>query len=416
MGTMTRARRAVSGLLLPLVIIVLPAVLLVSSLRTFNELKIQKTVYLRNRVAAVAGRLETLPETTSGDALYGVLSEDEPSLISVELLSREQTASSGPSLEPLWDGRELFRTETLETGGFEIFRAWVPFHSSAGLRLARIDLDAGAADFLITHSRHNVIVSSLGGLVLVALSLYAIWATRRAARMEVRQLELEHLAQLGEMSAVLAHESRNPLGTIKGFAQLIGEQEGAGTRGLIDPILSETQRLESLVSDLLLYGRPPSPAIRWTRWEEVLSPLKAHAERLAQKSGVHFLADEPAVQWRTDPQLLLQALLNLLRNAFEAAGGRDGAEVRLEVHLPPSGGLAVAVVDNGPGIPPEVKAKLFKPFFTTKTFGTGLGLSITRALARSLGGELTLGDAPPQGTTAELRFPKASPQAVDDRN
>jgi two-component system sensor histidine kinase HydH len=78
----------------------------------------------------------------------------------------------------------------------------------------------------------------------------------------VRQLELEHMAQLGEMSAVLAHEIRNPLGTIKGFAQLLAEQRGGTSTELVEPILSETGRLENLVRDLLLYGRPPAPAPR----------------------------------------------------------------------------------------------------------------------------------------------------------
>ena len=71
------------------------------------------------------------------------------------------------------------------------------------------------------------------------LSLYAMWATRQAARLEVRQLELEHLAHIGKMSAVLAHEIRNPLGTIKGFAQLAGERADAAMRALVEPVVEE---------------------------------------------------------------------------------------------------------------------------------------------------------------------------------
>jgi two-component system, NtrC family, sensor histidine kinase HydH len=412
MAGMPKVKAAISRVLLPLVTIAMPLVLLWSSLRTFNELENQRTAYLRNRTAAVAGRLETLPPSVPDSSVFEAAGQEEPALVDLELLVRGQAAAEQPFLTPLWEGRELFITETLNDGRMRLYRAYVPFHSSAGLRIARIDLDASAADFLVTHARHNVIAASVGGLALVLLSLYAVWATRRAARLEVRQLELQHLAHVGEMAAVLAHEIRNPLGTIKGFAQLAGEQTGEGVRELLEPILSETERLENLVNGLLLYGRPPVPAPRLAKWEETLIPLEAHASQLVRNGSIRFLADHPRLQWETDPHLLHQALLNLIRNAFEAVGDRPGGEVRLEVRRPDSGGVTLAVVDNGPGIPEQVRPNLFKPFFTTKPFGTGLGLSTTRALARSLGGEFTLSDSTPAGTEAVLSFPNAHPREI----
>ncbi len=360
----------------------------------------------------MAGRLETLPAPADEASLFELLSEAEPALIDLELLARGQPAAEQPFLMPLWEGRELFRTETLSANGMKLFRAWVPFHSGDQLRIARIDLDAQAAEFLVSHARHNVAAATLSGLVLVALALYAVWATRRAARLEVRQMELEHLAHLGEMSAVLAHEIRNPLGTIKGFAQLIGEQAGEGARDSLNLILGEVRRLEHLVGDLLLYGRPPVPAPRLVRWEEILAPLQAHAGQLVSGRGIRFAADNPAIEWETDPALLQQALLNLLRNAAEALGAGPEGEIRLEVRRPASGGVTIAVIDNGAGVPKEVRARPFRPFFTTKTFGSGLGLSIARRLAESLGGDLALEDAAGGGTEAMLLFPKASPREI----
>jgi len=410
MTKMSGATRLLSRVLLPLATLALPLVLLLSSLRTFNELDLQKTVFLRNRAAAVAGRLETLPGSAGEATLFELLAEGEPALVDLGLLARGQPDAETPSLVPLWEGQELFRTELVRANNMELFRAYVPFHSDDGLRIARIDLDAQAAEFLVTHARHNVVAASLGGLVLVALSLYAVWASRRAARLEVRQLELEHLAQMGEMSAVLAHEIRNPLGTIKGFAQLIGEQSGEGVRGSLDPILSEVERLENLVNDLLLYGRPPAPSLRRASWDETLATLQAHASHLVRDRDVRFAAEKPALEWETDPRLLQHALLNLLRNAVEAIGDRSGGEVRVEVRRLDASGVTITVVDNGPGIPADVRSKLFKPFFTTKTFGTGLGLSIARSFARALGGELVLSEAEPSGVAASLRFPNAWPR------
>ncbi len=410
MGRMGASKRLLWRLSLPVSIAVLPVVLLLSSFRTFGELGSQRSVYLRNRAAAVAGRLESLAPTTPDSELFDLLSRDEPALADLELLDRRADVTEGASLESLWEGRELYRTEEARSSGLAVFRAYVPVHTESGLRIARIDLDAGSADFLVQHARHNVIVSLVSGLALVLLSLYAVWASRRAARLELRQLELEHLAQLGEMSAVLAHEIRNPLGTIKGFAQLLGERNAEQTAEYVGPILSETQRLESLVRDLLLYGRPPAPALRWAGWSETQAALEGHLSQLTNGTGVRYTVDAAHISWETDPQLLQQALLNLLRNAVEATVGRVGAEVRVEVNHPKAGGVAVSVIDNGPGVPAGVKEKLFKPFFTTKAFGTGLGLSITRSLARALGGELHLEDASPSGTAARLSFAKASPR------
>jgi two-component system, NtrC family, sensor histidine kinase HydH len=403
MGSVTRRARIFSRLLVPVVIVALPLVLLLSSVRTFQALEEQKAVYLRNHVAILAGRLENLPATGAGGAVFDQLSADEPSLIGLELIERGKPGDD-PRLQPIWDGQELFSTGFVREGGEPVYRAYVPFHSGTGLRIARMDLDGRAADFLVVHARHNIVVASLGAVVLVALSLYGLWATRRAARFELQRMELEHLAHMGKMAAVLAHEIRNPLGTIKGFAQLAGEKTDASVRPLLEPILSETGRLENLVSDLLLYGRPPVPSMRTARWEETLGPLRAHAREIIGARDIRFVPDNPSLEWETDPHLLLGALLNLVRNAADAIGEAAGGEIRLEVSRQGSRGLALSVIDNGPGISETARSRLFEPFFTTKAFGTGLGLAITRRLAQSLGGELVLNPARPHGTEATLLF------------
>lgn len=401
-------RQTISRVLAPLAIAALPLVLLYSSVRTFWELDEQKAVYLRNRVATVAGRLENLPVSKGGEDVFELLSEEEPYLLDVELIERRNAPSD---LAPIWNGQELFRMGFHDKG--HVFRAYVPFHSSVGLRIARIDLDASAASFLVDHARHNVIIASLAGLVLILLAWYALWATRRAARLEVRQLEMEHLVHMGKMAAVLAHEIRNPLGTIKGFAQLIGERAGPSMDGFLEPILSETTRLERLVNDLLLYGRPPRPALRPAKWEEIVLPLQADARLLIGSRPIRFLADCTQLEWETDPHLLHQALLNLVRNAVESIGDGDG-EVRLELRGSEANGVTLSVTDNGAGIPDDVRSRLFEPFFTTKASGTGLGLSITRRLVASMGGELTLKPAAGRGIEAVLQFSRVSFRKAGD--
>lgn len=383
---------------MPLAIVALPLVLLLSSLRTFNELDEQRTVYLRHRVAVLAARLERVPPGTEVEAL----NDEEPNLAAVEIIQRGG-ASDAASLAPIWNGGELFRT------GFEgdVFRAYVPYHSSEGLRIARLDLSASAADFLIVHAWHNVVVATLGGLALVTLSIYSVWAMRRAARLQMRHLEMEHLAHIGKMSAMLAHEIRNPLGTIKGYAQLAGERAPQELRALLDPVLSETQRLELLVNDLLAYGRPPHPDLRTVDWREIAPTVEQHAGHLAGERPVRIvIAGDNNLRIHTDPALLTQALLNLVRNAIEAIPAEEAGEVRIEAAASREHAV-IHVTDTGTGIAARAQSRLFEPFFTTKPFGTGLGLAITRKLVQAIGGELEIGPRPGRGTAAKIRLPRA---------
>lgn len=380
--------------LLAVAAIALPLILVASALRTFRALDEQRSVFLRNRAAAIAGRLEALPASAQPADLL----DEEPGLVDLRVYS---PGEENATLADLWEGRELFRTERATVEGEEVYRAWVPFHSSAGLRIARIDVAESAAEFLLSHARHHVIVATAAALVLLGLSVFALRSLRR-------ELELQHLAHIGKMAAVLAHEIRNPLGTIKGFAQLAGEGAPPATKELLDPIVGEAQRLEALVHDLLLYGRPPQPAPVAATWEEIAAPLEQHARHLIAGRAIRFERSAAPLRATTDPKLLGEALLNLVRNAIEAVG--EEGEVHLAATAQGSA-LRISVTDNGPGLDPAVRRRLFKPFQTTKADGTGLGLSIARKLIESLGGTLRLEDAAPRGARAVVDLPQARVQS-----
>jgi signal transduction histidine kinase len=383
----------------------LPLVLLFYALLTSRELNEMKAVYLRDRAATIAARLETLPPEELRGSLPERLANEEPALVDVEVFDTPSETGGNSALEAIWRGRELFRIEETTAGGQKVFRAYIPFHSESRLHVARIDLADAATDFLLAHARHNLLVAVVAGFALLLLSLYALWSARRTAILEKRQLELEHLAHLGKMSAILAHELRNPLGTIKGFAQLACEKADARVAALLSPILGEIRRLEKLATDLLLYGRPREPVLRPAEWPVLAKQLQAHARAAMGEKAIRFeWADQP-LRFETDSDLLHEALLNLVRNSVEAVDATQDAEVRLSIEQT-SGGLMIAIQDNGPGIAEEVRARLFEPFVTTKASGTGLGLSIARKLVRSLGGELRLVAAQPRGTRAELMFPR----------
>jgi signal transduction histidine kinase len=368
-----------------------PALLVLHAVRATAELREMRLIYLRDRAAAVAARLEssTAPEAVD----LGALSETEPALVDVQILD-----TTDPEGRATREGRELFRTEL--AGG--IFRAYVPAHRAGELRVARIDLNADAPNFLLVHAQHNVMVTAVGAAALILLASLAMSNMKRAERLDKQRVENERLAQLGAMSAVLAHEIRNPLGAIKGFAQLAREGADARATRPLDAIVRESKRLEKLVNSLLVYGRPSQPVIRRTSWTDLASGLEAQARELIGRRPVSCAVSGEVPAFETDPDLLEQALLNLIRNAIDAIPAGEAGSVIVTAGSGPGAATTISVEDDGCGLPDEVRARLFTPFVTTKASGAGLGLSISKKIADSLGGTLTLIARTPRGTRAEL--------------
>jgi signal transduction histidine kinase len=402
--TMNRSAR-ISRVVLLLATILLAIILPVFSLRTSRALAEMQQIYLRDRASRIADRLERLsPDHLTNPLMLDRMRHQEPGLIGLRSF-RENEQDGSAAIEAMWSGRELYRTEITVIGGRRIFRAWMPFESAQGFRIARIDLDFTGADFLMTHARRNILVASFSGATLMMLGLWAVWSARRAALLEKRQLQLEHLAHLGHMSAILAHEIRNPLGTIKGFAQLACEKADQRVLALLAPVLNEIGRLEKLVKDLLLYGKPCQPEWHWIEWGSIGRDLQPFVANAIGARPFRYQCVAEDFEFETDPDLLKEALLNLLRNSVEALGQSEKGEVRLRVVPGPP--LIIAVEDDGPGMTEAMNGHLFEPYYTTKASGTGLGLSVARKLVESLRGELRFVPVEPHGTRAELRFPQA---------
>jgi signal transduction histidine kinase len=236
-----------------------------------------------------------------------------------------------------------------------------------------------------------------------------------------RMQERDRLAALGQMAAGLAHEIKNPLGAIKGAAQLLGEEhEGfvidPSSQEFIGIILEEVERLDRVVGSVLDYARPSrgNPGV-----VDVNATVKRTIQLLAQerKEGVVLetrLAEE-LTPVRADPEQLRQVLINLVRNAVQAMNGRGTVTItswQRHGWRPGWGGpntgtdwVEVAVRDEGSGILPQVLDNLFVPFFTTKSQGTGLGLAISQRLIESMGGRILVASQPGQGSTFSIVLP-----------
>lgn len=241
----------------------------------------------------------------------------------------------------------------------------------------------------------------LAAAVVMTLAAFILW--RMSLRHEQTRRRLEHerrLGVLGEMSAVLAHEIRNPLASLKGHAQLLAEKlpPDSAERRKAERVIHETGRLENLTTDLLDFVR--------TGPLELLSVdpaglLQAAVEEVAPGGFALDLAGAPR-RWRLDSGRLRQALTNLLRNALQASPPGVPPTTRVAVE---AGRLVFLIRDHGAGLPRGDEDRIFEPFFTKRTSGTGLGLAVARRVAELHGGSLTAGNHPQGGAEFRLALP-----------
>jgi PAS domain S-box-containing protein len=209
------------------------------------------------------------------------------------------------------------------------------------------------------------------------------------------------LTQLGRLSAVVAHEVRNPLAALRGSLQVLASRLPADLPGreIITPMLARIDALNHTVRDILTYSKPSRPKLQYVALDRVVPELASAAR--AAVPGVQVDVGGGPVMVHADPEMIRAVLLNLLLNACHA-GGAHPVEVRTTVE---DGMCSVAILDRGPGLPAEVREHLFEPFITTRSGGTGLGLPIANRLTQQQGGSLTIEDRPGGGTVAIVRLP-----------
>lgn len=251
----------------------------------------------------------------------------------------------------------------------------------------------------------------IGAMAAASLLAVAIVLVRRESRRQAdaRARERERrLASLGEMSAVLAHEIRNPLASLKGNAQLLAQMLPAGEkpRAKAERVVDEASRLEKLTSDLLRFVRTgelhlastdPGALVR-----EVVSERAPTGDEGAAPT-VH--AERAPASWALDADRLREVLGNLVDNALAAGGPVEVAVSQV------AGRLRVEVSDRGPGVAAEDRERIFEPFVTGKTQGTGLGLAVARRIAEAHGGALTVHGRPGGGAIFRLELPAGAPGA-----
>jgi len=236
-------------------------------------------------------------------------------------------------------------------------------------------------------------------------------------------MRAERLAVVGELAAHVAHEIRNPLVTIGGFARSILRQEDISDRvrerGNI--IVQEVERLERILKSVMDFTKPVKPVKQLSSLNSLVEEVIDELRPLAHDHGLDITQDlAPDIQpLSIDPDQIKQVIINIVKNGLEAVVARQeelsaDAEVppaALHVHTRGDDGLAIVTVhDNGIGMSSEVLENIFDPFYTIKVSGTGLGLAVTHKIVTDHGGAINVESQEGQGSTFEVRLPLTGPQ------
>jgi len=231
---------------------------------------------------------------------------------------------------------------------------------------------------------------------------------RERSAVEEKLTRAEHLAEIGQLAASLAHEIKNPLAGISGAIQIIQDAmtEDDPHRPIISEVIGQIHRLDATVKDLLLYARPIPPRassfVLANLVARVLSILRE--EPTMQRIRTEFDPGPAGATLNADEAQIEHLLMNLILNAAQAS--QEGETVRTRIEENGAKSLRLIVEDNGAGMAPEVLDRAFEAFFTTKAKGTGLGLSICRKIVDAHSGTIRLDSRRKVGTTVIVDFPR----------
>jgi two-component system sensor histidine kinase HydH len=231
---------------------------------------------------------------------------------------------------------------------------------------------------------------------------------RDVAQLRSMEQQLEHsrrLAALGSMAAGIAHEVRNPLGTLRGLAHFFGAEDGAteACKEYSKFMISEVDRLNQLVTELLQFGAPRDVTFDKVDVKSMVEKIVTLLEKDFAEKNIRFVQHfDNTTTLYGDSDLLIQALLNLLKNSIQATP-EDG-EISLNIGCDEEA-CRLSVSDTGVGMSEEIQNKMFDPFYTTRKTGTGLGLSVSHRIVERHNGYFEINSVVNKGTTITIILP-----------
>lgn len=256
----------------------------------------------------------------------------------------------------------------------------------------------------------------IGGIVIVVLlsSVSLYWITRRSARLkeELETIHARHAEEFSQLMVGLAHEIRNPMNAIqlnlftadrvfRGEVDLDRDE----VMTMLDESVREVERIDELISLLLSYARTGADVQELVDVKREIDAIEKFLGPTFASRGIELVSDlrESEAYVQAGRGHVRQVLLNLLNNARDAVP-RDRGRIRLELHSDPRE-VQVSVLDNGPGVAPDARERIFAPFYSTKENGTGLGLAIVRQLMEMSGGAVKCGESVEGGCCFSVSWP-----------
>ncbi len=359
---------------------------------------------LVNQVAEARRSAETWFE--SGEAQAGRIAGDEHYRVHelIEAIERRLIGDAPTALAYGADLRQIHSTMTYSGIAAAVlfgvlcvmlFRRWVirPVRAlhDAAVRIGKGDfahrVEARTEDELGVLSRE---VNRMAGLI---------------GSMQAEAVEKERLVATGEMVRRLAHNIRNPLSAIRGLAELSRRRVTGdeAVRSNQTEIIESVDRFNTWLTDLLSVTAPKGIVPEEVVVEPWLKGLVESHRPLARMRGVEMVTTVVGLsRARFDPRHLEQAIVAMLSNALQVSPG--GTRVRVEA-TGDGEWWTIAISDQGPGVPPDLVEKIFRPYFTTKRDGTGIGLAISREVVKGHGGEIVVDSAPGGGSIFRVRLP-----------
>jgi len=361
---------------------------------TFHELvsklkeKERELARLRHQAEERAGRIEAYSENILQSIPSGVISIDNDMKIRSINHSAEQIL--GVSAE-----------EARGTDFADLFGEPIVSHLQEQKVITRVEYPYTTQD-----GRHlwlGITTSQLknrSGEVIGMLFIFTDLTDIKALQDEVRLKE--RLSQLGEMSAGIAHELRNSMSVIAGYARLLSRTIDDANRAPVESILSEIKGMDRIISELLYFAKPA-----------VLNRTTVDLSKLVEETAQAVISSKDSIRLSVktednilvdaDETLLRQAITNLLVNATDSMPGGGRLDIETSLH----GGMAVVrIKDTGVGIADEIKDKVFLPFFSTKEKGTGLGLALVQKIIVAHGGRIEFESRKGEGTVFKISLPK----------
>jgi PAS domain S-box-containing protein len=370
--------------------------LALTALKTYNE-NIVRSV--RVGIIAVDANLSVTSANPAAQTLWGERGASLVGRPATELIPGHALLASRASLMAVLDGDRLVHAENVSPAAQPSTTA-----EEAGEEFAT----GPRLDVTVVPLRSNEGV--VEGLLFIAEDVTERLAMRR------KLLRSERLAAIGSISTQVAHEVRNPLNSISLNVELLEDEiaelaatqsaDASEPRAILASIQREIQRLVSVTEQYLGYARLPPPRMEREQVTAMLSSLLAFQQGEFNRRRIRLETDLdralPAITG--DPDQLRQAFMNIIRNACDAMP--EGGTLNVSARVSGEGqGIAVAIRDTGHGMPPEIVARIFDPFYSTKRDGTGLGLALTRQIISLHGGEIACESAPGAGTTFIITLP-----------